>query len=150
MYYDKEMSWSEIGEELGKSKSSVQYMFKKYDIEPRTIGEAKRLENKSKVDLSVIRGRMKISFSQFGEQVQFPVAKLVALLDNELGEVFSKNVHHKNNHPIDDRPENLEVVDKGEHVIRHDGHPNPDPERVSEWMKEAAKDRERDEKGRFI
>ena len=77
----------------------------------------------------------------------FPSLRFCLRID--LDEMEGKHVHHKNGMPLDDRPENLEVMGESEHHKLHA--PDEPPKRPEpEKMRRLAEERERDEKGRFI
>ena len=47
------------------------------------------------------------------------VHRLVAIAEHGVDEVVGKVVHHRNSIPWDNRPENLEVLSRGEHARHH-------------------------------
>jgi len=50
-----------------------------------------------------------------GEKLSFPIHRLVAVAEYGYDEVVGKEIHHKNKHPLDNRPENLVPLEKGLH-----------------------------------
>ena len=150
MYWDEEMSQRQIADHLDMLYSKLHYKFRKHDIETRSSGEGKRLQHKTDVSVSEVRGRFRLEFREFGEHIQIPLARAIAMSEWSLDELEGHDVHHKNRCSLDDRIENLSVLDHGEHSKEHSALPEHDPEAVSEWMKDAVEDRDRDEMGRFV
>lgn len=56
-----------------------------------------------------------ISHHHKGEKYLTPTHRLVAVAEYGIKEVRGKHVHHKNKHPIDNRPENLCPMEPGLH-----------------------------------
>ena len=148
MYHEDKMSVSEIAERWDDAnREKVAWQFRKYGIETRTRGEGKRLESVADVSLSIIRGRMRLEFREFGDHIQIPLSRAIALSEWSLDELDGKHVHHKNGHPLDDRIENYEVLTNSEHQKRHD---MPEGDADPERLRKLAESRERDDHGRFV
>jgi hypothetical protein len=149
MYHGQKMSLSDIADEWPEAtRSKIRWQFKKHDIDTRSRGEGKRIEAGADVSISLVRGRYRLEFREFGEHRQFPLARLIAMADYSLEELAGKHVHHKNGHSIDDRRENLEVLNASDHHSEHA--PNDAPDYSAERRREIAQQRERDENGRFV
>jgi len=52
-------------------------------------------------------------------QPKVPVHRLVAVAEYGMDPLSDKVVHHENNIPFDNRPENLQLMDRCQHSILH-------------------------------
>lgn len=122
-YHEKEMSITDIAEELDVVPSTVSRWMNKFDIEYRDRGEA----------ISMGRGFGPAYFStkpngyekwdvhDIGGRYTVQVHRLVAIAEYGLDAVVDNHIHHKNEIPWDNRPENLEPMDPSEHLKHHAG-----------------------------
>lgn len=115
LYWDEGLSTNQIGDRIGMTNAGVLGKMEKYGIETRSPGEGKRLRHQHEVQTYWAHGRMWIKIGEYGDDFAFPVAKATALADYSLEEMKGMDVHHMNDHPADDRPSNLELLDHAEH-----------------------------------
>ena len=115
LYWDENMSIPQIADELDTAYRVVYGKMDRYGIETRSPGEGKRLRHQHDVQMYWAHGRLWIKIGEYGEDFAFPVARATAMADHSLEELDGMDVHHKNDHPADDRPSNLELLDHAEH-----------------------------------
>lgn len=138
LYWEEEMTMTEIGDELGCSSGSVLRWMEKHDIPRRSRYEASRLagcgdaaSEARRVEWVpyVVTNRYEIWRDGIaGEEVR--VQQLLAIADGaDPHEVFSDGIvtHHRNCHRRDNRPENIEVMARGVHSRTHG---------IDEWTEE--------------
>lgn len=121
LYHEKGYSTHEIAEKLGCNQTTVCYWMDKHEVKSRDRVEAvvssirsrpaRFVTNEDGYECWFTRSRDK------GWQVQ--VHRLLAASELGLDEIDSKDVHHKNGIPWDNRPENIEVLNRREHRKRH-------------------------------
>lgn len=117
MYWEENLSTNQIGGELDISGVAVLKKMRKYGIETRSPGEGKRLRHQHDVQTYWAHGRLWIKIGEYGDDFAFPVARATLMADHSLEEMAGMDTHHKNGHPADDRPANLELVDHAEHAV---------------------------------
>jgi len=54
-----------------------------------------------------------------GEQVEFPIHRLLAVAEYGFDSIAGLTVHHQSHIPWDNRPEKLELMTKSEHQTHH-------------------------------
>ena len=114
MYVVKNMTQKEIADELGVSKATVSRRMDKYDIEAGYNGS---LHPHFDFD----DGYPIVSARTSNGRKQFYLHRLTAFahFDGSLDEFAGKQVHHRNKHKCDSRPDNLEVLSKRQHQSVH-------------------------------
>jgi hypothetical protein len=136
-YVDERMSTAEIGELCDCSKETIRRWLSSHGIETRTKSEAAKIRAK-KYPHTTNAGAKALSrnrsvhpnvftHKQNGyERVQCGVNKeqvslhrLLAVAEYGFDAVTDKVVHHKSNIPWDNRPDNIELMDAGEHSSHH-------------------------------
>jgi histone H3/H4 len=143
----QDMSEYQLADEIGVSRTAIKRALKHVGVERRGASEANalRYERMSDDELSeltkeanraaqklprvntTVRGYEEVR--HIGEA--FKLHRLVAVADYGFDAVADNHVHHQNSIPWDNRPSNLVVMGVEEHHRRH------------------ARERERDESGRF-
>jgi len=121
-YVEKGKSTTEIGEELGVNQGTVWYWLDKHDIQRRGRVEA------IKDAVGVSRANYytndkgyplwKASVGDGKEKVCY-VSRLLAVAEYGFDKVRDKEIHHKNEIPWDNRPENIQPMDNAEHMNHH-------------------------------
>lgn len=140
-YWDDGLSQAEIAELCGCSKETIRRWMNRHDLDIRDSSE--RVRNSWDGD-DQRRERIGELFAQvhrtihpflFVDQEGYNVAGsgdgnggsdlvrmnrlLATLLVDDLSELDGMDVHHRNGVPWDDRFDNLEVMDRGEHSRHH-------------------------------
>lgn len=123
LYQDEQMSQTAIAEKWDCSQSTVGKWLDRHGIEKRSRSEA--------VSLGYGNGRYKVPFQTHTtgpecwrhtykhEKDTVYVHRLVAVAKYGFEAVANMDVHHKNEIPWDNRPENLTVLTHGEHSSHH-------------------------------
>lgn len=138
LYWEEEMTTTEIGDELGCSSGSVLRWMEKHDIPRRSRYEASRLagcleaaREARRVDwvpYTISKGYEIWRDSGTGNDVA--VHQLLAIANGaDPHEVFREGTvaHHRSSHRRDNRPENIEVMERGVHSRTHG---------IDEWTEE--------------
>ena len=150
LYCDEKLSLGQIADRWDDAtRDKIRWQFQKHSIETRGKGEGRRLRNRSDVTISEVRGRLRLEFREFGEHRQFPLARLISMVEYSLDELDGKHVHHKNGCALDDRLENLEIRKPSDHHREHAPEEGP-PTYNTKRRREIAEGRERDGSGRFV
>jgi hypothetical protein len=128
LYWDKRMSTTEIGDELGCSSTTIMRWMGGFEIPTRDQKEAAGQHNYSKpAHYRINKDGHEIWQSNCGdESFMMQVHRLLAISEFGPKAVKGKFVHHKNGVPWDNRPENLQLMEPGEHTRYH--HENGDIE----------------------
>ena len=124
--YDRGMSMREIADELNTSKGSIQIAFDTYDIDARDSYRNASYPPRHRFDkISDSIGHeyevmeTSIEYSSYSFFVHRLVAVAHGKLKPENFRDFDRIVHHKSEHGLDNRPDNLQVMDRGEHQSMH-------------------------------
>ena len=124
--YSRGMSMREIADELNTSKGSVQVAFDTYDIDARDSYRNATYPPRHRFDkISDSIGHeyevmeTSIEYSSYSFFVHRLVAVAHGKLEPENFRDFDRIVHHKSEHGLDNRPDNLQVMDRGEHQSMH-------------------------------
>lgn len=125
-YWDERLSAADIAEEAGCSDETVLRYMREFDIPRRGMSEAvsigKRREHGETVPLRTHeRGYEYWRGKHKGEDMgRVSVHRLAAVAWFGLDAVEGRVIHHKNNIPFDNREENLEPMEWGEHMSHHE------------------------------
>lgn len=123
LYHDHGYSTHEIADFLGCAQSTVRNWMDKHGIESRTISEAKWLKSPNSPNWVRLRvqegGHVKWKISIDGVDRSISVHRLLAVAKYGIKEVEGKVVHHKNEIPWDNRPDNIELMELGDHSRHH-------------------------------
>ena len=137
LYWDEELSLSEIGDLSGVNQSTVHYWMEKHDIDRLSDSEGSfRTQSTNYASTRVNNNGhvvWRCNSDRGGGTV--PVHRLMAIAEHGTEAVEDKDVHHINGIPWDNRPENLELMNHGDHMSHHNiGPNNPDAKLTPEQV----------------
>ena len=119
MYHDKGMSLREIGNEVGVHGSTIKRWMDKKGIPTRPSPQEKPPQH----ILEHPTGYEQIRHYGKDKKSGVYIHQLIVIANGADPEkVFSSgqyHVHHKSGHPLDNRPENLELLTREEHNAIH-------------------------------
>lgn len=126
LYHGKGLTTREIGDRLGCTGSTVSRYLDKYDIDTREnwkagVEKAKHANRKEYVELRQFpSGYMYWSSKEQTESGRVNrivyVHRLLAIAEYGFDAVCNNDVHHNNGYKFDNRPANIELLDKAEHA----------------------------------
>lgn len=122
LYWGDMLPTTQIGELLDCSPSTVSTWLDKHSIRRRTRSQAAHNGHGSLYEVPYSthpRGHEFWQSSYRCEDETVYVHRLVAVSEYGFDAVAGNDVHHKNDIPWDNRPENLELMTHGEHSIHH-------------------------------
>ena len=131
LYQEKRLSLPEIGDICDVDPSTIHYHMEKHDIERRD----ESVDSIPSLYMST-KGYELFKVEVNGESHTVRHHRLIAVAHHGFGELCSKDVHHKSGIPWDNRPDNLEVLSRSEHLRRENSDRR---EKLSEWGKMGAK-----------
>lgn len=136
--YTSGESTVKIAEDLDCSQATVSRRLDRWGIEKRDAGYYARVEY---AQFRTTNTGHEVWRCRVGDgQKSIPVHRLLAVSEHGFDAVCGKVVHHKNEIPWDNRPENIEIMGESEHVSKHmTGHSHNE-----HWT-----EMKRDEHGRF-
>lgn len=123
MYEEEKLSTAQIAEKLDCAQSTVRNWLKRHGVKIRSISEGITIRhgNEFQVPLN--------TSMDHGHEVWWTSAtdggttvyhhRLLAVSEYGLDAIRGKSVHHANEIPWDNRPENLELVSRRQHNNRH-------------------------------
>jgi predicted DNA-binding protein YlxM (UPF0122 family) len=114
LYHGERMTITEVGEELDIDRMAIHRALKYHNIERRDTAEYNRQRHPT------FANTMGYAIAHCGvENKSVRIHRLVAVAEHGFDAVINKVVHHKNGVKFDNRPRNLRVMDKKDHVIHH-------------------------------
>lgn len=124
LYHEQGLSMTEVAEELDCALYTIQRWFDRHDIETRQAPQQKVPHHRLKRTSSRIGGEYEqIHHSIDGEKYTITVHRLMAVAYGllEPDEYWNNEIviHHKSDHGLDNRPENLERMTHSDHVKHH-------------------------------
>lgn len=125
LYCDERMSISEIADSFGVADSTIQRWLHRNDIETRRRGGKRKERAQYGIDG---HGYERWKDRDGGNHTVVRVHQLLAIADGESpSDVFGggATIHHRNEVPWDNRPENIVLLDPAEHIRKHE--PNWEP-----------------------
>lgn len=126
LYWDDGMSTTEIGEYFGVTKTPILDAMNRHGIPRRDPGKAGGDSVRVEWASYYTDGRTGYErwFSKNPETGKYDglsVHRLVAVSEYGLDAMDGMHVHHRNNIPWDNRPENIQLVTPREHGLIHHG-----------------------------
>ena len=116
LYWEEGMSLRAIAEELGcETHYKVNYRFKKFNIPTRTAYDQQNYASLRKDKDGYPFWREYYD----GEYNRVLVHRLLAVAEYGFESVIGNDVHHKNGHRFDNRPDNIELLDPSDHRRMH-------------------------------
>jgi len=127
LYVEKGMSFTEVAEELGCAVATVQRWMDKHGIQSRKAPQDPTHPPyhgfRNPPDSSIGEEYEIVSTHIDGVNQSVPVHRLIAVGHGKLdpSEFWDSeiHIHHKSGHGLDNRPENLERLDRSEHTKLH-------------------------------
>lgn len=144
LYRKQDLSTNEIADKLGCHQATVWKWMDRFEIPRRSAYEAatnRRLHPAVFTD----RGYVICAANYRGSTDTVGVHRLVMVAECGFDAVAGKHAHHRNGVRFDNRPSNLELLDRGEHARLHGFGTDIRPSN----QEEGDTQRERDERGRF-
>lgn len=121
LYTDRKLSYRQIAEELGCSEDQVSAAIERFNITPRSNSESRHVLAHRGPETHLWRedGYEAWEYNYDGERASILVHRLVAVAEWGLDALRGNVVHHKNGVKWDNRPENLQLMTRGEHNSLH-------------------------------
>ena len=123
LYHGKRMSQQEIADHFDNkiTGQGVKYWLEKHGIEKRSRAEAAKIRWLKQLPNihSDVNGYEYCKNEMDGEEYHVLLHRLLAVSEFGLETVKDNVVHHKNNIPWDNRPENIELMTAAEHAEHH-------------------------------
>lgn len=123
LYTDKEMSMSEVANELGVCENTVYNWMERHDIERRNPQEQPHRLYMLPSFINTSNGYEAWQTQWKNDRHQVTVHRLLAVSEYGFDTVKDNQIHHKNGVKWDNRPENIEVLSPAEHQKRHPENP---------------------------
>lgn len=118
-YIERQQSSSEIAKDLGTTKHTICNWLKRHDIETRENTQELREKYQRKLPASRYFHKETGYIYLRSAEASILEHRLLAVAKYGIEAVKDMDVHHKNNIPWDNRPENIELMDKAEHAKHH-------------------------------
>lgn len=121
LYWEEGKSTQEIAERFGITDTGVRVVMDRHGIERRTNSEALSLYGLQRHPYfgTGVNGYEWIQTKLNGYKWQVLHHRLLAVAEYGLDEVENQVVHHQNEIPWDNRPENIELMSRAEHTSHH-------------------------------
>lgn len=138
MYEHKKLNMDQIADRLGCTKSRIRYWMNKHGIERRSVSAAIALSHPPLSPRTNENGYEQVRTRVGSETVWVHIHRLVAVAEFGFQEVVGNVVHHKNQIPWDNRPDNLKVMTDSAHKSYHAERQNESPEPLTDGGRDAA------------
>jgi predicted DNA-binding protein YlxM (UPF0122 family) len=114
LYQEQGLSMQAVGDVLGCSQKTISKWLKRNEIKTRKSNRQKLLTPKTDD-----RGYVAVYSRTSNGGGKAYMHRLLAVAEYGIETVVGKVVHHENNIPWDNRPENIEVKTQANHVTEH-------------------------------
>jgi transposase-like protein/predicted DNA-binding protein YlxM (UPF0122 family) len=119
LYYEEELSTPEVAAVLDCSTGAVTDWMDRHGIEKRSLADAQSIKKGGRSDLYVYTNTGK-GYERFKSHDDVVLHhRLLAVAYYGLDAVREMQIHHKNRIHWDNRPENIELIEAGDHSIIH-------------------------------
>jgi len=146
LYEEEMLSTAQIAEELDCAQSTVRNWLNRLDIGTRSISEGIQVRhgnlNKVPFQTQEHRGHETWWYNYEGEATSVYVHRLLAVSEYGADAVAGMHVHHKNEIPWDNRPENIELLTRGQHSEKHTKYTWLEKLRAAEMYRDGASARD--------
>lgn len=123
LYWDENLSTRDIAKRGGVHKDTIRRWMDKHDIPTRERTEAATAKRRKEYTGISMASGGHYQWCQWDRKTEtfetVRVHRLLAVAEYGLDAVADVDVHHKNNIPWDNRPDNLELLDRSEHTSHH-------------------------------
>lgn len=121
LYYEENLSTTEIADELGCGNSTVQANMDRLGIERRSISDARRLAGcKENLGMWINQRGYEITQTRHdGEDFHVLIHRLLAVSEYGFEAVKGMHVHHRDNIPWLNTPGNIELLTPEDHASLH-------------------------------
>lgn len=141
LYAEREMTQSEIAEISDVNQPTIGYHIRKHDIETRDASDYEPVNKKPR---ATFRTRADGGYECWAawyrpeDKVEVVrVHRLLAVAEYGYDAVVDKHIHHKNEIPWDNRPENITPMENSEHIgLHHRGEKCPNAKLTESDVKE--------------
>jgi transposase-like protein len=121
LYHNRMLSSAEISEKFDVSQKTIRYWMDKFDIERRSRKEGAAIRHRKtppKMGMDS-DGHEIFQLRIEGSRVTVSHHRLLAAVEHDLDVLDKMVVHHDTFIPWDNRPDNLTLMDHGDHVAYH-------------------------------
>lgn len=129
-YVDEGLSMSQIADVCGCSYGTIYYWMNKCGIDRRKQPQEQLLTPYTTKD-----GYVRVDVTMGGEKKAVPIHRLLAVAEHGFDAVKGNDVHHQNEIPWDNRPDNIELLSREDHAGHHNRGENT-KYRDEQWLRE--------------
>jgi len=120
LYFEEGLSQKEIAEKFGVVHQTISEWMNRHDINPGIeAGQFDRVERASYFVGSHGYPNVAAWNKDKKQMEHVKVHRLLAVAKYGFDEIKGMDVHHKNEHRMDNRPDNIELLTPGEHMRHH-------------------------------
>lgn len=119
-YHELGKSMQELSDSQDVSRRTIQHWMDKYGIERRSVGMRYTPYARFETRRDGYEKWGNCESSKKHGTVDMLVHRLLAISEYGVDDVKDNHVHHKNEIPWDNRPENIEILSPSEHAKHHD------------------------------
>ena len=121
MYVDRRLQTTQIAGRWGTTQNTIDQWLRRFEIERRDpqTEQLRGMRRKAAHFRTRKDGYERWSDHSNGENAKVYVHRLLAVAEFGFGETTGGDVHHRNGVPWDNRPDNIELIDKESHGRMH-------------------------------